>query len=118
MCVCVRLTLTNPPPLFHTRTRRLLSHGAMINTVDYYSYTCVDYAREASMQDLAAYLQARLEKCVCVCVCVHLSFPIPSLSPLKLTRSPSNLRPHYYTIDITQVSAQEGECPAMPVLAM
>eukprot|EP00605_Chrysophyceae_sp_TOSAG23-4_P002408 GSChrysophyteH1.ASY1.ANO1.2666.1 assembled CDS len=40
----------------------LLSNGAMISTRDYYNYTCVDYAREAGMQDVAAYLQARLDK--------------------------------------------------------
>jgi len=40
----------------------LLSHGAMINTMDYYNYTCVDYAREAGMEPVAAYLQARLDK--------------------------------------------------------
>ena len=40
----------------------LLNHGAQIGTVDYYNYTCVDYAREASMTDIASYLQAKLDK--------------------------------------------------------
>jgi hypothetical protein len=40
----------------------LLSAGAQVNTCDYYNYTCVDYAREAGMQDVASFLQQRLEK--------------------------------------------------------
>jgi hypothetical protein len=40
----------------------LLSHGAIINTVDYYNYTCVDYARQTGMADAAVYLQQRMDK--------------------------------------------------------
>jgi hypothetical protein len=40
----------------------LLAYGAQIDAYDYYNYTCVDYAREASMTELAAFLQIRLEK--------------------------------------------------------
>lgn len=40
----------------------LLNHGAQIGTVDYYNYTCVDYARESSLGDVASYLQGRLDK--------------------------------------------------------
>ncbi len=40
----------------------LLSHGAQINTHDYYNYTCADYAREAGMTEATVYLQQRLDK--------------------------------------------------------
>lgn len=40
----------------------MLSHGALVGTVDYYSYTCVDYAREAGYSDLSSMLQVRLDK--------------------------------------------------------
>jgi ankyrin repeat protein len=40
----------------------LLTHGAVINTVDYYNYTCVDYARQANMADAAVYLQQKLDQ--------------------------------------------------------
>eukprot|EP01038_Epipyxis_sp_PR26KG_P009321 gene9321-12558_t len=40
----------------------LLSYGAQIDAVDFYNYTCVDYAREAGMNDLAYILQGRLDK--------------------------------------------------------
>ncbi|KAJ1425887.1 ankyrin repeat-containing domain protein, partial [Ochromonadaceae sp. CCMP2298] len=37
----------------------LLSYGAQIAAVDYYNYTCVDYAAEAGMAEVATYLQSR-----------------------------------------------------------
>lgn len=40
----------------------LLSHGAQIATLDYYNYTCVDYARDAENLDVADVLQSRLDK--------------------------------------------------------
>jgi hypothetical protein len=40
----------------------ILSYGAQINAVDYYSYTCVDYAKEAGFEDVANFLQQRLDK--------------------------------------------------------
>ena len=40
----------------------LLSNNAHIETVDYYNYTCVDYAKEAGMAEVAGYLQNRLQK--------------------------------------------------------
>ena len=40
----------------------LLSHGAMVNTADYYNYTCVDYAREAGMSECMGYLQQQLDR--------------------------------------------------------
>ncbi len=40
----------------------LLSHGAEVGTMDYYNYTCADYAREAGMHDVAQFLQSRLDK--------------------------------------------------------
>lgn len=42
--------------------KMLLSHGAQINSADFYGYTCVDYAREARMQDAVIYLQQRLDQ--------------------------------------------------------
>lgn len=38
----------------------LLSYGAQINALDSYNYTCVDYAREAGMTDVADFLQSKL----------------------------------------------------------
>lgn len=40
----------------------ILSYGAQINAVDYYNYTCVDYAREAGFSEVADFLQQRLDK--------------------------------------------------------
>jgi hypothetical protein len=40
----------------------LLSYGAQINTIDYYNYSCVDYAREGQYHDLAEFLQQKLDK--------------------------------------------------------
>jgi hypothetical protein len=40
----------------------ILSYGAQINAVDYYSYTCVDYAKEAGFEEVAIFLQQRLDK--------------------------------------------------------
>ena len=40
----------------------LLSYGAQIVAKDYYNYTCVDYAREAGMADVATFLQQHYEK--------------------------------------------------------
>jgi hypothetical protein len=40
----------------------VLSYGAQINAVDYYNYTCVDYAREAGFEEVAGFLQQRLER--------------------------------------------------------
>ena len=42
--------------------KMLLSHGAQISSADFYSYTCVDYAREARMQDAVVFLQQRLDQ--------------------------------------------------------
>jgi hypothetical protein len=39
----------------------LLSYGAQIGALDYYNYTCVDYATEAGMADVAAFLQKKLD---------------------------------------------------------
>ena len=39
----------------------LLSYGAQINALDYYNYTCVDYATEAGMTDVATFLQKKLD---------------------------------------------------------
>jgi hypothetical protein len=38
----------------------LLSYGAQINALDYYNYTCVDYATEAGMVEVAEFLQKKL----------------------------------------------------------
>lgn len=38
----------------------LLSYGAQIGALDYYNYTCVDYASEAGMTEVAAFLQQKL----------------------------------------------------------
>jgi hypothetical protein len=40
----------------------LLSHGALVNTADYSSRTCVDYARQSGMADAAVFLQQKLDK--------------------------------------------------------
>ena len=40
----------------------LITHGAQPDTHDYYNYTCVDYAREAGMQECGNYLQELLVK--------------------------------------------------------
>lgn len=40
----------------------LLSYGAQISRLDFYNYTCVDYAREAGLKDVEAFLQKRLDK--------------------------------------------------------
>jgi hypothetical protein len=40
----------------------LLTHGAQADTYDYYNYTCVDYAREAGMNECANYLQQIMVK--------------------------------------------------------
>jgi hypothetical protein len=40
----------------------LLSHGAVVNTVCHYNWTCVDYARQAGMADAAVYLQQKLDQ--------------------------------------------------------
>ena len=40
--------------------KMLISYGASVSTYDYYNYTCVDYAREAGMQQCANYLQQKL----------------------------------------------------------
>ncbi len=40
----------------------ILSYGAQINAYDSYNYTCVDYAREAGFNEVADFLQQRLEK--------------------------------------------------------
>ena len=42
--------------------KMLLSHGAQVNSADFYNYTCVDYAREARMMEAATYLQQRLDQ--------------------------------------------------------
>jgi hypothetical protein len=39
----------------------LLSYGAQIGALDYYNYTCVDYATEAGMTEVAAFLQKKLD---------------------------------------------------------
>ena len=44
--------------------KMLIAHGAQINSTDFYSYTCVDYAREAKMHDAVIYLQQRLDQYV------------------------------------------------------
>lgn len=44
--------------------KMLIAHGAQINSTDFYSYTCVDYAREAKMHDAVLYLQQRLDQFV------------------------------------------------------
>jgi len=38
----------------------LLSYGAQIGALDFYNYTCVDYASEAGMTEVAAFLQKKL----------------------------------------------------------
>lgn len=38
----------------------LLSYGAQIGALDFYNYTCVDYASEAGMTEVAAFLQQKL----------------------------------------------------------
>lgn len=40
----------------------LLSHGAQVGSLDYYSYSCVDYAVQTGNQALTQYLQGRLDK--------------------------------------------------------
>jgi hypothetical protein len=40
----------------------LITHGAQSDTYDYYNYTCVDYAREAGMNECANYLQQVMVK--------------------------------------------------------
>jgi hypothetical protein len=40
--------------------KMLISYGAHIGTYDYYDYTCVDYAREAGMNDTAMFLQKKM----------------------------------------------------------
>lgn len=40
--------------------KMLISYGANISTYDYYDYTCVDYAREAGMNDTAMFLQKKM----------------------------------------------------------
>jgi hypothetical protein len=40
--------------------KMLISYGAHISTYDYYNYTCVDYAREAGMNDTAMFLQKKM----------------------------------------------------------
>lgn len=40
----------------------MLNNGASIETVDYYNYTCVDYAKEANNEEIASFLQERLDK--------------------------------------------------------
>jgi ankyrin repeat protein len=40
----------------------VLNNGASIETMDYYNYTCVDYAKEANNEEIASYLQDRLDK--------------------------------------------------------
>ena len=42
--------------------RLLLTHGAQADTYDFFNYTCVDYAREAGMNEAANYLQEILVK--------------------------------------------------------
>ena len=44
--------------------KMLIAHGAQINSTDFYSYTCVDYAREAKMHEAVIYLQQRLDQYV------------------------------------------------------
>lgn len=39
----------------------LLSYGAQISALDYYNYTCVDYATEAGFAEVAAFLQKKLD---------------------------------------------------------
>jgi hypothetical protein len=39
----------------------LLSYGAQIGALDYYNYTCVDYAAEAGKTEVAAFLQKKLD---------------------------------------------------------
>jgi hypothetical protein len=40
--------------------KMLISYGAHIGTYDYYDYTCVDYAREAGMNETAMFLQKKM----------------------------------------------------------
>lgn len=40
--------------------KMLLSYGANVSTYDYYQYTCVDYAREANMREVAVFLQKKM----------------------------------------------------------
>lgn len=40
----------------------LLSFGAQINALDYYNYTCVDYARDAQFSHIVDFLQLRLDR--------------------------------------------------------
>ena len=40
----------------------LLSYGAQITAKDFYNYTCVDYASEAGMNDVANFLQTKLDQ--------------------------------------------------------
>ena len=40
--------------------KMLLSYGAVVGTCDYYNYTAVDYAREAGMNETAAFLQKKM----------------------------------------------------------
>ncbi len=40
----------------------LLSYGAQLNSIDYYNYSCVDYAREGQFDELADFLQQKLDK--------------------------------------------------------
>lgn len=42
----------------------LLSYGAQINALDSYNYTCVDYAREAGMSEVAQFLDSKLKALV------------------------------------------------------
>jgi GTPase SAR1 family protein len=43
-------------------SKLILSYGAQINATDYYNYTCVDYAKEAGFEEVANFLQQRLDK--------------------------------------------------------
>jgi hypothetical protein len=40
--------------------KTLISFGAEVKTLDYYEYTCSDYAREGGFAELATYLQTKL----------------------------------------------------------
>ena len=40
----------------------LLSYGAQVASLDFYNYTCIDYAKEAKMQETVAFLQHRLDQ--------------------------------------------------------
>jgi len=65
----------------------LLSYGAQINALDSYNYTCVDYAREAGMTDVADFLQSKLTS-----LSKQLSFKSPSMdSPYSGASSSSKI---------------------------